>query len=222
MLLSRRAPPALPTDFLRWPAAWARPAFRRRLLLGGLLLLALAAWVPSYFAYLQARPGVVLPDPLLAGLPAHDVSVPTFALIYLSIGATLGYLLRRPGLLLHSLWAYLLLHAFRTLTLWLLPLDPPAGLLLLHDPFVDRFLYGGPTPITKDLFFSGHTATLFLLALSVRGRGKRGLLLAATVAVGGLVLVQHTHYTYDVLAAPFFAGLSYWLAGRLVRPATAA
>ncbi|WP_143163976.1 phosphatase PAP2-related protein [Hymenobacter daecheongensis] len=207
----------MPTDSLLWPAAWAWPAFRRALLLGLALLLVLAAFVPHYFAYIQARPGFVLPDPLLAALPAHDVSGPTFGLIYLSIGATLGYLLRRPALLLHSLWAYLLLHAFRTLTLYLVPLEPPAGLLLLHDPFVDRFLYGGPTPITKDLFFSGHTATLFLLSLSVRPRLWRQVLLAATVAVGMLVLVQHTHYTYDVLAAPFFAAASYWLAGRLVR-----
>jgi len=216
MPLSRRAPIS-PTDTLLWPEAWARPAFRRGLLLGLALLLALAAWVPHYFAFIQQRPGVVLPDALLAMLPAHDVSVPTFGLIYVAIGATLSYLLRRPALMLHSLWAYLLMHAFRTLTLYFLPLDPPVGLLLLHDPFVDRFLYGGPTPITKDLFFSGHTATMFLLALSVRRRGWRWVLLAATVGVGALVLVQHTHYTYDVLAAPFFAGLSYWLAGRLVR-----
>jgi hypothetical protein len=217
MPLFRRAA-ALPPDTLLWPEAWARPAFRHRLLLGVGLLLALAAWVPHFFAFIQARPGVVLPDPLLAALPAHDVSGATFALIYLGIGATLAYLLRRPALLLQALWAYLLIHACRTLTLYFVPLDPPTGLLLLHDPLVDRFLYGGPTPITKDLFFSGHTATMFLLALAVRSRRWRLVLLAATVAVGALVLVQHTHYTYDVLAAPLFAGFSYWLAGRLVRP----
>jgi hypothetical protein len=215
MPLFRRAA-ALPAAPLLWPQAWARPAFRRGLLLGLALLLALAAWVPHYFAFIQARPGTVLPDPLLAALPAHDVSAATFAVIYLGIGGTLMYLLPRPALLLRALWAYLLLHAFRTLTLYLLPLDPPTGLLLLHDPLVDRFLYGGPTPITKDLFFSGHTATMFLLALAVRPRRARAVLLAATVAVGALVLVQHTHYTYDVLAAPLFAGLSYWLAGKLV------
>ncbi|GAA4003436.1 hypothetical protein GCM10022408_13750 [Hymenobacter fastidiosus] len=216
MPLSRRALVS-PPDSLPWPAAWAQPAFRRSLLLSIGLLLLLAARLPPFFAYLQARPGVVLADPLLAALPAHDVSLPTFILIYLSIGATLSYLLPRPRRLLHGLWAYLLLHLLRTLTLWLVPLDPPTGLLLLRDPLVDVFFYGGPAPITKDLFFSGHTATLFLLALAVPPRGWRWSLLAATAAVGALVLVQHAHYTYDVLAAPFFAGLSYWLAGRLVR-----
>ncbi|RYU77981.1 phosphatase PAP2-related protein [Hymenobacter persicinus] len=216
-----RPAPVLPSDSLLWPEAWARPAFRRTLLLGVGLLLALAAGIPHFFAFIQQRAGVVLPDPLLAALPAHDVSEPTFGLIYLGIGATLTYLLPRPALLLRCIWAYLLLHACRVLTLWLLPLDPPAGLLLLHDPLVDRFFYGGPAPVTKDLFFSGHTATMFLLALAVRPRGGRWALLLATLGVGALVLVQHTHYTYDVLAAPLFAAVSYWLAGKITSPATA-
>ena len=220
MPLFRRTSALPPPAALRWPDAWARPAFRGRLLLALALLLTLAAGIPRFFAFIQARPGRVLPDPLLAGLPAHDVSGATFAVIYLGIGAALVYLLPRPDRLLRALWGYLLLHAFRSLTLYLVPLNPPAGLLLLHDPLVDRFFYGSPTPITKDLFFSGHTATLFLLALAMPSRAGRWALLASTVVVGTLVLVQHTHYTYDVLAAPFFAGLSYRLAGRLVRGAT--
>jgi len=29
--------------------------------------------------------------------------------------------------------------------------------------------------------------------------------------------VQRVHYSYDVLAAPLFAWLAYWLAGRVTR-----
>ena len=68
----------------------------------------------------------------------------------------------------------------------------------------------------RDLFFSGHTATMTLLALAGRGRW-RWVLGGLTVAVGLLVLVQRVHYSYDVLAAPFFAGAAWWLAGRICR-----
>ncbi|SHL39320.1 phosphatase PAP2-related protein [Hymenobacter psychrotolerans] len=201
---------------LRWPAAWRTPGFRGRLLGVLVLLLGLVAGLPGFFAFIQARPGVVLPDPLLALLPAYDVSGPTFAVIYLSIGAAVVYLLPRPALLLRALWAYWLLHLCRCLLLWLLPLEPPAGLILLRDPLVDALIYAAPAPITKDLFFSGHTATVALLALAVGPGRLRRWLVPGTVAVGLLVLVQHAHYTYDVLAAPLFAAFCFWLAGRIV------
>ena len=128
-------------------------------------------------------------------------------------GWALVTLLPRPPRLLRALWAYLLLHLLRCATLWLLPLEPPAGLVLLRDPLVDQLIYAAPAPITKDLFFSGHTATLLLLALAVPAGWRRRALLAGTVAVGTLVLVQHAHYTYDVLAAPLFVALAWWGSG---------
>ncbi|NVO83952.1 phosphatase PAP2-related protein [Hymenobacter terrestris] len=200
---------------LTWTVAWQQPDFRGRLLLVLALLLMLASQLPGYFAWVQARPGYHLPDPLLAWLPAHDVSGATFAVIYLGIVLGVATLLPRPGRLLRALWAYLLLHLLRCATLWLLPLEPPPSLLLLRDPLVDMFLYAAPTPITKDLFFSGHTATLLLLALAVPAGWRRWLLLAGTVAVGTLVLIQHAHYTYDVLAAPLFVWLA-WRGSRVV------
>ena len=199
-----KAPP------LTWPAAWRQPAFRARLGLVLALLLALASQLPRFFAWVQARPGYHLPDPLLAWLPARDVSGATFAVIYAGVALGVATLLPRPAWLLRALWAYLLLHLLRCATLALLPLEPPPGLVLLRDPLVDALFYAAPSPITKDLFFSGHTATLLLLALAVPPGWRRRVLLVGTVAVGTLVLVQHAHYTYDVLAAPLFV----WLAWR--------
>ncbi|UOQ53851.1 phosphatase PAP2-related protein [Hymenobacter cellulosivorans] len=200
-----------------WPQLWRQPAFRYRLL--GILagLLALGAVIPRFFAFIQARPGVVLPDPVLAALPAHDVSWLTFGVIYLSIAGAVVHLVPRPALLLRALWGYGLLHGFRLLTLWLLPLEPPTGLVLLHDPLVDNLFYASATPITKDLFFSAHTATVLVLGLTVQNRALRVALLLAAALIGLLVMVQHAHYTYDVLAAPLFAGLSVWLARRVAR-----
>jgi hypothetical protein len=78
----------------------------------------------------------------------------------------------------------------------------------LNDPFVD-FVGYGKNIITKDLFFSGHTSTLFLLFLIARKRALKIFFLAITLAVAMFLLKQHVHYTIDVLAAPVFAWISY-------------
>lgn len=203
-----------------WSAAWQHSPFRYRLLLTLALLLLLVANLPPFFAWVQARPGAHLPDPLLALLPVQDVSWPIFLVIYLSVGVTLRYVLPRPYLLLRLLAAYWLMQVCRVILLALLPLEPPIGLLPLRDPIIDTFIYVAAGPITKDLFFSGHTATVVLLALGVEPGCRRQWLLAAAAVVGLLVLVQHVHYTYDVVAAPFFAFCCYWLAGRFVQAST--
>jgi len=204
-----------------WIGAWEQTNFRWQLGLGLLLGICLAFGMPHYFAFIEARHGLVLADPLLARLPAFDTSWITFTIIYFSILVAMIHLGRRPLAFVQVLWSYCIMHLIRICTLWLAPLDPPIGLVLLHDPIVDTLFY--PTnPITKDLFFSGHTATLMLLSLGVQRGWLRRMLLIATATVGFLVLVQHAHYTSDVLAAPVFAGLSFWLAGKLLEKSYAA
>ncbi|RZK53637.1 MAG: hypothetical protein EOO59_12280, partial [Hymenobacter sp.] len=157
------------------------------------------------------------PDPLLALLPRHDVATAVFVFMYGAVVLSVGWQLRHPWLLLRGLWAYLLLLVLRMAAIWLVPLLPPADLLPMPDPFTALFMHEAPGgAVTHDLFFSGHTATVALLALAVRGRWWHGVLAALAVAVGLLVLVQRVHYSYDVLAAPFFAWLAYWAMGRLV------
>lgn len=209
------AAPRAPQPTARpWPAAWARAGFRGRLaLVLGLIFAGLVPAVPPFYHFIQQRAGHSLADPLLDLLPVHDVSAPTFALIYGGAVAAIGFLLPRPLLLLRGLWAYLFLQLLRMAVLWLVPLEPPSGLLMLHDPLMDHLFAVTTQPIVRDLFFSGHTATMSLLTLVVRGRAWRAALGLMTVAVALLVLVQRVHYSYDVVAAPLFAWLAYWLAG---------
>lgn len=56
--------------------------------------------------------------------------------------------------------------------------------------------------LTKDLFFSGHIATTFLLFLFSRrfGRASR-VFLGLNLLTLGLVLLAHLHYTIDIIAA---------------------
>jgi hypothetical protein len=210
-------PVATNPEIQRWPTAWAQTGFRLRLGLVVLLLLGLLPIVPGFYHFVQSRPGRLLADPLLALLPVHDVSVPTFTLIYGAIAATLVYLLPRPQLLLRAFWAYYFLQVLRMGTLWLVALEPPTTLLILHDPVMDRIFEVTTQPIVRDLFFSGHTATMMLLVLAGRGNAWRWVLGLMTVAVGLLVLVQRVHYSYDVLGAPFFAWAAYWLAGQITK-----
>lgn len=213
-------PPARTPRQHAWPAAWAQRSFRVRLGLVAGLLLGLLPVIPGFYRFVQARPGRLLADPLLALLPVQDHSTLIFTLIYGAIAATLVYLLPRPQRLLRALWAYYLLQLMRMATLWLLPLEPPVTLIILHDPVMDRIFEVTSQPIVRDLFFSGHTATMMLLTLAGRGRRWRWVLGLATVAVGLLVLVQRVHYSFDVLAAPCFAWAAYWLAKRICPPAT--
>ncbi|MGI4763233.1 MAG: hypothetical protein ACRYF0_21145 [Janthinobacterium lividum] len=210
---------AAPAGVAAWVQAWARPAFRW----GWLVLLTLMFGVlvpltPGFFQAIEQRSGPVLADPLLQLLPRHDVATAVFVLMYGSVVVGVGWLTRQPLLFLRGMWALLLLLVLRMATIWLLPLAPPLDMLPMPDPFTATAFHTG-TAITKDLFFSGHTATVALLAIATRGRWQRGLALA-TLLVGLLVLVQRVHYTYDVAAAPFFAWFAYWVAGFIARRAT--
>lgn len=56
--------------------------------------------------------------------------------------------------------------------------------------------------LTKDLFFSGHTATTFLLLLYVwRDRILRPVMLAGHILVVLSLFLSHLHYTIDVIGA---------------------
>jgi membrane-associated phospholipid phosphatase len=100
------------------------------------------------------------------------------------------------------------------LTITLVPLDPPAGLVGLVDP-LSNFFYG-PKFVTHDLFFSGHTSTVFLLYLCLPGKADKKLALAVTLSVAVLLLVQHVHYTLDVLGGFLFGWVSWWISTRLM------
>jgi membrane-associated phospholipid phosphatase len=65
--------------------------------------------------------------------------------------------------------------------------------------------------MTKDLFFSGHTTTMVLIFLCLKKRTDKTIALMAAFAVAYLLLVQHIHYTIDVLAAPVVVYACYRL-----------
>ena len=61
---------------------------------------------------------------------------------------------------------------------------------------------GARVSLTKDLFFSGHTATTFLLLLYVwRFPRLRWVMLTGHLLVVASVFLAHLHYTIDVIGA---------------------
>jgi hypothetical protein len=194
-----------------WREAWASRAYRLALALTALALVATLAALAALVKWVERRPGAVLPDPVLAVLAPRDVTWPVFTLIYVGILAAVALLVRRPVRLLAGVQAYVVLALLRMLVMWATPLDPPPGMITLEDPLVQG-LGGASQALTRDLFFSGHTSTMFLLFLAVPGRAAKAFFLAAAACVAFLVLVQHVHYAVDVLAAPPFAWAAWSLA----------
>ncbi|HEU4382968.1 MAG TPA: phosphatase PAP2-related protein [Anaeromyxobacteraceae bacterium] len=201
-----------------WGEAWRDRSFRLQAALTAPALAAALMALARFVRWVEGRPGATLPDPLLELLAPRDLTWLTFSLIYAGILAAVAMLLRRPRDLLTAVQAYALMVAFRIVVMWATPLDPPPGMLELRDPFVERL--GTGQLLTRDLFFSGHTSTMFLLFLAAPGRLARGFFLACTILVGACVLWQHVHYAVDVLAAPFFAYAAWRVASRL-RPGAA-
>jgi len=189
---------------------------RRQAVVSVAAVVAALVGLSVFLPWVETRPGVVeLSDPVLERFAARDLSVPTFALIYGGILLGLVLLSRRPLDLMVALRGYAILAAFRIVMMWVTPLEVPPGAVRLHDPLIESL---GPAQVlTRDLFFSGHTSTMFLVAVSVRERWARGVLLIATVLVAALLLGQHAHYTVDVLVAPFVAWAAYGLARRSMR-----
>ncbi len=155
-----------------WQDAWQAPLYRRRVIAGLIIVVSILSSFPVFFQHIERRHGVQLNDPILAMLAPHNVSLPLFIVIWAISGYSLFRAAQTPQMFLNFLWSFILLSLFRTLTITLIPLDPPAGLIPLVDP-LSNFFYGDKF-VTKDLFFSGHTSTVFLLFLILyRGKGAR-------------------------------------------------
>jgi hypothetical protein len=195
-----------------WKESWAFPSFRTKGFLSVIALILICFFIPRFFNFIQARQGFAINDFFLARITARNFSWYIFPLIYSVIAICLINVSFYPELLLRSLQAYGILMIIRIFSLFILPLEPESSLIPLEDPFIGKLFYSGKL-ITKDLFFSGHISTMFLMILINPVRQLRPFLIVATVLVASFILIQHVHYTIDVVAAPLFAWLSFRISG---------
>ena len=169
--------------------------------------------LPIFFKHIDVTHGRVLNDVVLNAIGPVDFTWITFTVLYSGIVVSVGRALRAPWTIVRGLHAYAVLMLLRMVAMQLFTLEAPPDIIPLIDPVTQSF-YPGAEPFLKDLFFSGHTATLALMVCISRGRAARISMIIAMCVVGSLVLVQHVHWTVDVLAAPIFVWVA-WKASAL-------
>lgn len=197
----------------RWENAWQLPVFKRKFLFGMAVFITLLPIFPIFYQYIEKRNGYIPNDFILALIPAHDVSIPIFMITWFMASLTIVRALQNPAIFITFLYGFILLNISRFICITLIPFNPPHDFIPITDG-IANFFYG-ERPVTKDLFYSGHTATQFLIFLCLQKTPDRVLAFIATFVMGFLVLVQHVHFSMDVLSAPLFAYLSYYLAVKI-------
>ena len=199
-----------------WKEALSTSGYVTKLVTAIAVFVAGALQFPTYFRNIQKRTGADLNDFILAYIPSIDVSTYIFAIIYGLLIYMLLRVLMKPQLFLLFAITFVIETVFRMTTIYLFPLNPPANLVILHDTFAEMLIYGDTEPITKDLFFSGHTSTMVMICLFVEGRRNKIISIIATFALAALLLIQHVHYSVDIIGALFFTYISYLIARQIV------
>ena len=199
----------------RWNEAWQIRPFRLRMIAGTILLFATLAIFPIFFQYIEKRNGVTLNDIVLDYLPPHNMSIAIFLIMWTMTAYTFARSIRDPFNFIVFLWAYVIVSISRLLSISLVALNPPVNLVELKDPLSNTFY--GMKIVTKDLFYSGHTSSIFLMFLVLKKPLEKVLTLMATLLVATMLLIQHVHYTIDIIAAPFFTWIFYLLAKSFCR-----
>ena len=189
--------------------------FRSHLFVSGLAVIFIIWFIPYFFnQILLPKPGILLNDFVLKQSEPRDWSWIIFGLIYSSVLLTLTFNYWKPFIILLGIETYVAINLIRMITLYLVTLEPPLDIIPLIDPVITKIAYGNAVYL-KDLFFSGHVSTLFLLFLLELNVWRRIILMASTIVVAFFILWQHVHYTVDVLFAPFFAWVIFYLVQKI-------
>ena len=180
---------------------------------GGFVLMTMMA------VWCEARPAPHLPDAIIDNIPRSELISDYNYWLWLWAWApiTVWMMARRPVLASRFLIAGGLLSIIRGLCIMATGLGPVAGEdfnagMSAEDRWAGIWAIANPVHalvddaafvyLTKDLFFSGHVATTFLVVLYVwPHKPMRRLALIAHAAVTLSVFLSHLHYTIDVIGA---------------------
>jgi len=163
-----------------------------------------------FLSFNESRMGYLMFDPVLELLPSVELSGPLFMITYMSIvmGLILSFTSVRDTII--AIQAICCLLILRIICMSLVPLEPPVGIIPLQDDFLSHTFYDNQV-LLKDLFFSGHTASIALLAYLIQHKTWSKVYFILSVIVGSMLILQHVHYTLDVVCAYMFSYLAYRL-----------
>ncbi len=206
------------TIIKEWRSSFREPSFAWKILLMPGLFFVYSAITQKLGNFVEMRKGMVLDDKLLYWFPSYDFSFYIFILLYSSLTLVVLTHLDKPKIILRIIEMHFLVAVVRQLCILLIALDPPAGIIVLRDVFLENTVYPRNSPLTKDLFFSGHVASIFLYFLCAEKKYIKGFLISATFLMSFMILSMRVHYTYDVYGAIFFTYLIYkfpsWIRSR--------
>ncbi len=149
--------------------------------------------------FVEKRDGMVLWDPVHLLLEPVDFSPWIFAATYTSFLLCIVVALSESiGRLTYAFFIYSAIMVLRSLAMLSFPLDPPIGIIPLIDPVVNFF---NPEQFvaTKDLFFSGHCASMFFLYLTARKTWLKWFMAFVNIFVIIALSWQRVHYTIDII-----------------------
>lgn len=218
---TKKEQPQISTSYLTqlrhsWKSAWQTTGFALKLAASIATFVIGAIQFPTYLNHIQHRVGMVLSDAVLTFIPPIDVSYLIFGIIYGMLVYMLVRTLKNAHLFLLFAITFVIETVLRMSTIYFVPLDPPLGLINLSDPLTEALVYSTNQPITKDLFFSGHTSTMVMIWIFLQKPTEKLIGGISCICLAILLLVQHIHYTADVLAAFVFTYLSYLIAKKLI------
>ncbi len=197
-----------------WKVALKDKRFRFTLLLMPGLFFAYSAITQNVGNYIELRKGVRLNDKLLTILPTFDFSTLVFSVLYTSLIALIITHLHKPRIILRVIEMHFLVAVIRQICILLVALEPPVGIIVLRDIFLENTVYPH-APLTKDLFFSGHVASIWIYFLCATKKYLKIYLAFATVLMSFMILSMRVHYSYDVYGALFFTTIIYFAPGWL-------
>lgn len=152
-----------------------------------------------FLVFIESQPCIAYTDLLHPSFNAINLSYIIFPLTYLPVLVFLISSVKNPHRLNFFALAYIIIIITRILTIYCFPLCEPSGAIRLEDGFLNSIFYANGY-CALDLFYSGHTATLFMLALMIP-KPYKPLPLFLSLVLGTLLILQKVHYTIDVIAA---------------------
>lgn len=194
-----------------WKIFWQSERNRKYFAIAMLAFVTMFVSVFFTLRYVEARTGFVIEDWSrdILGKPLN-FSIGIFAITYFAMVYAIWTNVARPRIFLHMLITYAIMQLMKCVILLCVPLDPPTDILPLSDPILETLFYGGNVNL-KDLFYSGHVATVCIAFIYARPRWMKYIFVALGIALSYMMAQQRVHYVLDVVAAPVFV----WIAFRL-------